>query len=64
MRRKNVADRMKVTVRDCARCGKLHTMLEFQRLRRPARDYGWWAPCPTTGEPVLMQLHELAGKSP
>ena len=56
-KRKGVYDRMKVDVRRCARCGaKEHKQLEFQRLRRPAKDFNWWAPCPETGEPILMRI--------
>jgi hypothetical protein len=54
-RRKNVSDREKVNVKGCARCGKDHEGLEFMRLRRPAKDFQWWAPCPTFGEPILMR---------
>ena len=46
----------KVAVKRCARCGGDHPALTFKRLQRPAKDFGWWARCPETGEPVLMQI--------
>lgn len=38
----------------CQRCGEDH-VLTFRQLVPPIDDYGWWAPCPTTGEPILLR---------
>jgi hypothetical protein len=53
VRRKDIYDRAMIPVLKCPRCGKKHGMMEFSRLRRPAKDYSWWASCPKTGEPLL-----------
>jgi hypothetical protein len=56
MRRLNIFDRKKIDVKRCARCGKNHAALEFQRFRRaPTSGFEWWALCPTTQEPILMK---------
>jgi len=50
------------TITNCARCGKNHEDLEFEVLARPAPsgdlEYTAWAPCPTNGQPVLMETLE------
>lgn len=57
--------KMTIAVNACARCEGAHGSLEFRKLRRPVvldfrplsqavPEYGWWASCPSTGEPVLM----------
>jgi len=38
----------------CARCGKNHTNIIFQPLKRPGERHTHWAPCPTNGEPVML----------
>ena len=59
MRRLSIFDRKKIAIRRCARCGKNHDALEFQRFRRPpASGFEWWALCPTNGEPILMIVME------
>ena len=58
MRRLNIFDRKKIDVKRCARCGKNHDALEFNRFRRPPTGFEWWAPCPTNGEPILMTIME------
>ena len=40
----------------CARCGQTHRDLSFHKLARPCGDLTHWAPCPTNGEPILMQI--------
>lgn len=44
----------------CARCGEDHATVEFERLARPIEvgevTLTHWAPCPTNGEPILMQV--------
>lgn len=55
------------SIADCARCGNEHLDLEFAELVRPielaqragggyAIKITHWAPCPMTGEPVLMRF--------
>lgn len=45
-------------VENCARCGRNHP-LEPRELERPAIfgeiEITHWAPCPFTGDPVLIQ---------
>lgn len=46
-------------IRNCARCGCEHGPLTFRLLGAPMSRKGvvthtHWAPCPTTGEPILM----------
>ncbi len=40
----------------CARCGKTHRDLSFRKLARPCGDLTHWTLCPTSGEPILMQI--------
>lgn len=54
-KRLNVNDRYQATIRGCPRCKKTHADVEFQRFRIPAKEYQWWAPCPKTGEPILIR---------
>jgi hypothetical protein len=55
--RKSISDRIDVDVKHCARCGaKVHPGVKFQKLRRPAKEFNWWASCPKTGEPILMRI--------
>lgn len=49
------------TVRLCARCGETHEKLEFDELTNPmfsdlGERWGWWAPCPTNGQPILLKI--------
>jgi hypothetical protein len=46
-------DRELTVVDACPRCGGNHGTLLFNRMRRAARDYNFWASCPVTGEPIL-----------
>lgn len=44
----------------CARCGQDHNSVVFMPLKRPVEYEGkvvWthWAPCPVTGEPILVR---------
>lgn len=44
----------------CARCGKTHEGLMFEKLKRPmvepkATTWTHWAACPTNGQPILLQ---------
>ncbi len=47
---------MNLTVQACARCGADHADLAFQAFARPPLPSTHWAPCPTTGEPILLQV--------
>ena len=49
---------MKVDVIRCARCGKKHLDLEFKRLSQPRAEFQWWALCPKTKEPILLEVIE------
>lgn len=55
-------DKFKTSVKSCARCGHDHNEVEFQALRAPitadSGDAEWthWAPCPVTGEPILLKF--------
>lgn len=48
------------TIRGCGRCGGEHQELRFLQLAREivcnnGESYDFWAACPATGEPVLLQ---------
>lgn len=46
------------TVQNCSRCNGNHEV-EFQELRHPTDSFQThWAPCPVTGEPILMRYIE------
>lgn len=57
---------VRTTVKGCARCEGDHAGLAFEPLRRPmevepgvrAYTYTHWAPCPVTGEPILLRIVE------
>ncbi len=50
-------------IRNCARCGGEHAVLEFGELSRPtSHGHTHWAPCPTNGEPILLRRREIAIK--
>jgi hypothetical protein len=53
---KKVLDRMLLPVITCARCGSDHTAVLFRRLQRHGEEFNFWANCPTTGEPIMMQV--------
>ena len=40
----------------CARCGHNHLNLSFRPLLHPCGNLTHWVPCPTNGEPILMQI--------
>jgi len=50
--------RKRVDVSRCARCGRDHRGLEFQRLTNPTDEREWFARCPATREPILMEIRE------
>lgn len=47
----------------CARCGKKHRAIKFKKLTHPIvfgkKEYGWWAPCPTNKQPILLNRTKL-----
>jgi len=51
-----VSDTARVDLIECARCGLPHRHLVVSRLGRPCLEYTHWAPCPVTGEPVLVRF--------
>ena len=40
----------------CARCGHTHDGVVFKELRMKMRNMTHWAPCPTNGDPIMMQI--------
>lgn len=44
----------------CARCGGVHERLAWKAFERPAPSdggvYTAWAPCPTSGDPILFEI--------
>ena len=58
---------MKISIIHCERCSQDHVDLEFQRLTRPminGETWTHWAPCPTTGEPIMLRVQEVYPRSP
>lgn len=55
-------DTLTIDVNRCARCGHDHQQLAFKKFSRrpylgPLGDVlEYWAPCPATGEPILMNV--------
>jgi len=43
-------------VKHCARCGGDHDEMKFTRLSHPSAEWTHWAPCPTNGEPLMLQI--------
>ena len=41
-------------VENCTRCGEVHEGVEYARISNPPEWVNWWAPCPKTGEPILL----------
>lgn len=54
-------------VKGCARCGGDHPGLVFRPLTRAmepegtSRSWQQWAPCPTNGEPIMLDVKPLTG---
>lgn len=47
-------------ITNCTRCGGEHKEVEFKRLTNSIENsdgtlWTHWAPCPITGEPILMR---------
>ena len=51
-----LAETITVNLTECARCGGFN----FKLLKKPARDYSHWLPCPVTGEPVLLAIDDAS----
>jgi len=49
--------------RDCPRCGGVHLEAAFQPLANPQDEYGLYAMCPATNQPVLAATFAGAGGS-
>jgi len=50
---------MTLDVRRCARCHGDHPGLVFSLLRNPPQEFGYYATCPTSGQPILLAVtHE------
>lgn len=47
-------------VGNCARCKQDHQDLTFDPLSHPT-DWTHWSPCPTNGEPIMLQIVEKGG---
>jgi len=54
---------MKTNIIGCARCGEDHKELEMKELTNPidivginGNEIGYWAMCPTLGEPILVMV--------
>lgn len=45
-------------VADCPRCGQDHESIWFAPLDNPIGEWEFWAPCPTTHQPILGKLTE------
>jgi hypothetical protein len=45
-------------VRKCARCGGNHRKVTFRPFARPPAVASLWAPCPRSGEPILLEVFE------
>lgn len=53
---------VKVNLKGCSRCGKNHRKILFKKFRNPG-IFGWWAICPTTKEPLLLDTFKDAEKA-
>lgn len=53
-------------LKNCARCGGTHAQIEMRPFsQNPPDGYGWWAICPTNGEPILVKVTQKRfGASP
>lgn len=52
---------MILVVENCARCGLYHAAVNFVSFKRPVvvgavHEFEYWGVCPTTEEPILMQV--------
>jgi hypothetical protein len=53
---------MTVSVKNCARCGRDHDRVNFERFTRPVEIeneiFKYFGMCPQTDEPILMRVEE------
>ena len=54
-------DRVMIDITNWARCGDIHPQLEFHEFTVPSGEYTYWALCPNTGQPILMEIVENEG---
>ena len=54
--REVLASLSKLKIRQCARCGKDHPVEARMFTGEPIKGYNAWAPCPTTGDPILVAV--------
>lgn len=45
-----------VSVLFCQRCGQDHPDLQFVKLTNPYDEWGWFAMCPKTQQPLLVKV--------
>jgi len=43
-------------LKNCARCGKNHKALKFKKFKRACKGWTYWAICPVSKDPILMQV--------
>lgn len=47
-------------ISNCARCGGEHERISISKLTRPVECelgiFNYWAPCPASGEPILVSV--------
>ena len=51
-------DELIVDVKSCARCEDDHNSILFRQFTRPAGEATYFAICPKTQEPILMNQNE------
>lgn len=49
-----MTETVKRNVESCTRCGQAHEAVEYRPLSNPPDWISHWAPCPKTGEPMLL----------
>ena len=49
---------IKVDVKCCQRCGFDHDQLRFTQLIDPVDEWGHWAICPNTHQPILVKIDD------
>lgn len=53
---------MTVSVTNCARCGRDHDKVDFERFTKPINIedemFKYFGMCPTLNEPILMRVEE------
>ena len=59
-----VGSDVETSVTKCARCGDSHSGLIFVKFNEPVLHMTHWAACPTTAEPMLMQVLDTGQQEP